>query len=101
MKLPQHAFCLTIPYGAVVAAGGVVGYLKSRSLVSLLAGGSSGGVLLLLGFKSLHKQKQGDESQAGETQGSLAIAAVLAIGDFNNTLVPPTPIDPNPNRPPQ
>jgi uncharacterized membrane protein (UPF0136 family) len=39
-------FYVTIPYGAVVVAGGVAGYVKRGSTASLAAGASIGGALL-------------------------------------------------------
>jgi len=53
-----------------------VGFVRQRSLPSLLAGGGSGLLLLMLGFKSAAKHKA-KEGTTDETNGSLAIAAVL------------------------
>lgn len=36
--LIMHDFCLTIPYGMVVMAGGVIGFLAAGSRASLVAG---------------------------------------------------------------
>jgi uncharacterized membrane protein (UPF0136 family) len=46
-------FYLTIPYGLVVLAGGIAGYVKRRSTASLAAGVGFGGLLLAAGFASL------------------------------------------------
>jgi uncharacterized membrane protein (UPF0136 family) len=44
--LRMEDFYVTIPYGAVVVAGGVAGYVKRGSTASLAAGASIGGALL-------------------------------------------------------
>ncbi|XP_011628451.1 protein FATTY ACID EXPORT 5 [Amborella trichopoda] len=49
----MHDFCFTIPYGLVLLTGGVIGYAKKGSLVSLAGGLGSGLLLLLCGFISL------------------------------------------------
>lgn len=49
----MHDFCFTIPYGLVVAIGGVIGYLKKGSTASLGGGVGTGLVLILAGFLSL------------------------------------------------
>ncbi|CAN6175599.1 unnamed protein product [Urochloa humidicola] len=45
-------FYVTIPYGLLVLAGGVAGYLKRGSAASLAAGAGFGGALLLAGALS-------------------------------------------------
>lgn len=49
----MHDFCLTIPYGLLVLAGGVMGYLKKGSTSSLAGGAGSGLLLLIGGYLSL------------------------------------------------
>ncbi|KAJ3670432.1 hypothetical protein LUZ60_010756 [Juncus effusus] len=46
-------FYLTIPYGLLVLAGGIAGYIKRRSTASLAAGIGFGGLLLAAGLASL------------------------------------------------
>ncbi|GMH24982.1 hypothetical protein Nepgr_026825 [Nepenthes gracilis] len=43
----MHDFCFTIPYGLILVAGGLFGYLKKGSTASL-GGGVVAGILLLL-----------------------------------------------------
>eukprot|EP00262_Sarcandra_glabra_P007553 TRINITY_DN20430_c0_g1_i1.p1 TRINITY_DN20430_c0_g1~~TRINITY_DN20430_c0_g1_i1.p1 ORF type:complete len:120 (+),score=9.97 TRINITY_DN20430_c0_g1_i1:123-482(+) len=49
----MHDFCFTIPYGIVVLAGGIVGYVRKGSTTSLAGGVGSGILLLIAGFVSL------------------------------------------------
>jgi uncharacterized membrane protein (UPF0136 family) len=49
----MHDFCFTIPYGFAVLAGGVLGYLRRGSTVSLAGGAGAGALLLLAEFVSL------------------------------------------------
>ena len=45
-------FCLTIPYGAILMLGGVMGLLLGGSVESLVTGGGLGGALLGIGWMS-------------------------------------------------
>lgn len=49
----MHDFCFTIPYGLIIAVGGVIGYAKKRSIASLGGGLGTGLLLILAGFLSL------------------------------------------------
>ncbi|KAK8706046.1 hypothetical protein V6N13_049625 [Hibiscus sabdariffa] len=49
----MHDFCFTIPYGLVLVAGGVIGYVKKGSVASLGGGAGTGLVLILAGYLSL------------------------------------------------
>ncbi|XP_072950880.1 protein FATTY ACID EXPORT 5-like [Typha angustifolia] len=49
----MHDFCFTIPYGFLLAVGGVAGYLRRGSTASLAGGAGAGILLLLAGFISL------------------------------------------------
>ncbi|KAK8643932.1 hypothetical protein V6N13_013209 [Hibiscus sabdariffa] len=49
----MHDFCFTIPYGLILVAGGVIGYLKKGSTASLAGGVGTGLVLILAGYLSL------------------------------------------------
>lgn len=49
----MHDFCFTIPYGVAVTIGGLVGYLRKGSMVSLAGGLGTGLMLLLAGQMSL------------------------------------------------
>eukprot|EP00405_Crypthecodinium_cohnii_P022176 CAMPEP_0206469538 /NCGR_PEP_ID=MMETSP0324_2-20121206/30345_1 /ASSEMBLY_ACC=CAM_ASM_000836 /TAXON_ID=2866 /ORGANISM="Crypthecodinium cohnii, Strain Seligo" /LENGTH=98 /DNA_ID=CAMNT_0053943327 /DNA_START=51 /DNA_END=347 /DNA_ORIENTATION=+ len=42
--------CLNVGAGSIVALGGAMGYIKQRSLPSLLAGGLSGTMLVVSGL---------------------------------------------------
>ncbi len=95
----MHDFCMTFPYGALVALGGVIGFLakgtlcsgawsafraltahttRAGSVPSLVAGGGSGLALLLLGVQSLKAWRTGRPgASAPFTAASAAVAALL------------------------
>ena len=60
--VPRHDFCMTLPFGAVVATLGVLGFVAKRSFASLVAGGSIGATLMCLGFASLRAWSSGASS---------------------------------------
>ena len=79
----RHDFCLTLPYGFIVAFGGLIGFLSKGSFMSLLAGGGSGALLVHTGFQSLGAYKQSQDGGAPYvptpfTKQSLVIAFILA-----------------------
>nr|KJB13663.1 hypothetical protein B456_002G088000 [Gossypium raimondii] len=56
----MHDFCFTIPYGLILVAGGVIGYLKKGSIASLGGGVGTGLILILaanLSLKAFEKRK--------------------------------------------
>eukprot|EP00898_Chlorokybus_atmophyticus_P007733 jgi/Chlat1/7961/Chrsp69S07391 len=71
-----HDFCLTIPYGFIVAIGGLAGFIAKRSMASLAAGGGSGLLLWLLGSLSL-KAWQAGRSSLPYTVAAQVIACAL------------------------
>lgn len=58
----MHDFCFTIPYGLILVAGGVIGYLKKGSAASLAGGVGSGLILILAGYLSLKAFEKGKNS---------------------------------------
>eukprot|EP00850_Spirogloea_muscicola_P011738 SM000074S21648 [mRNA] locus=s74:101407:102228:+ [translate_table: standard] len=68
----MHDFCFTFPYGALLLAGGAVGFLRKGSLASLAGGGSAGALLCWAGSLSLSAYHAGRTSYA-------AIAIELAV----------------------
>ncbi|KAJ6887082.1 hypothetical protein NC651_027443 [Populus alba x Populus x berolinensis] len=69
----MHDFCFTIPYGLVIVIGGVIGYLRKGSVVSLGGGVGTGLVLVFAGYLSLKAFSKGKNSFLG-----LAIETVCA-----------------------
>ncbi|KAF7815809.1 protein FATTY ACID EXPORT 5-like [Senna tora] len=49
----MHDFCFTIPYGLLLVAGGLFGYLRKGSTTSLAGGVGSGLLLIIAGYLSL------------------------------------------------
>ena len=68
---------LVLLYGILVAAGGVMGYLKAASMASLLAGGLAG--LALLGAAVMMMQGR---YQAG--WWTALVVAILLLGRFGS-----------------
>lgn len=65
---------VTIAYGSLTIAGGVMGYAKAKSKVSLISGGISGGLLVVMGIlMTLAK------SFAIGFWGAIAIALFLVV----------------------
>ncbi|PKI67692.1 protein FATTY ACID EXPORT 5 [Punica granatum] len=74
----MHDFCFTIPYGILLVVGGIMGYLKKRSVASLGGGAGAGLLLILAGYLSLkayEKRKNSYFALILET----VIAAVLTF----------------------
>ncbi|GER54881.1 transmembrane proteins 14C [Striga asiatica] len=72
----MHDFCFTIPYGILLVAGGVIGYVKKGSAASLGGGAGTGLLLILAGYLSLqayHKRRNSYFALFLE----LAVAAML------------------------
>ena len=83
----MYEFCLSLPYGAVLALGGAIGYFSAGSTVSLAAGGGSGAMVLLFGIQSLKEYRKciGNETSGEDwkkntkvyTSFSLLVSAIL------------------------
>ncbi|CAN6452268.1 unnamed protein product [Victoria cruziana] len=76
----MHDFCFTIPYGIVVVVGGVLGYARKGSVLSLAGGAGAGLLLLLAGFislKAFEKRRKSFVALILETVCSLALAVVM------------------------
>lgn len=70
----MHDFCFTIPYGLILVVGGLVGYVKKRSMASLGGGVGTGLLLVLAGYLSL---------KAFERRKNSYLAFVIETGTNN------------------
>lgn len=75
--MPKHDFCLTFPFGTLVAALGVAGYVMRRSVPSLISGGVIGCALIITGALSMRAWSSGSTS-APWTGSSAAVTGALA-----------------------
>lgn len=73
-----HSFCISIPYGIIVSIGGLIGYLKKGSQMSLLMGLLFGGLSAALGYSAYQKYFE-NTSDKTEILAGLVISAVLSI----------------------
>jgi hypothetical protein len=81
-------FYVTIPYGLVVLAGGVAGYLKRGSAASLAAGVGFGAALLLAGALSAWAFAHGGGG-AGAVFGTVLQIGPLLAAAASAALLPP------------
>ncbi|KAK9840844.1 hypothetical protein WJX81_008553 [Elliptochloris bilobata] len=77
----MYDFCLTLPYAALLALGGLMGFLTKGSVPSLLGGLGSAAVLATCGQASLSRYHQGALCRPA-TAASLAVAAALTVVMF-------------------
>ncbi|KAL5730838.1 Protein FATTY ACID EXPORT 5 [Ranunculus cassubicifolius] len=76
----MHDFCFTIPYGCILFAGGVVGFLKKGSIASLGGGAGIGLLVLLAGFislKAFEKKKKSHFALFLETVCAVVVTWVM------------------------
>ncbi|KAM7251544.1 hypothetical protein ACFE04_023427 [Oxalis oulophora] len=74
-------FCFTIPYGVILIVGGLIGYLKRGSTVSLAGGGGMGLLLVLAGYLSLKaSQKKMNNYFALFLETACAIVLTFVMG---------------------
>lgn len=86
LGIDMEDFYVTIPYGLLLVAGGVAGYMKRGSAASLVAGGGFGAALLLAGALSAW-------AFAHAGGGAAAIfATVLQIGPLLTAALFPHPL---------
>ena len=55
----MYDFCFTFPYSALLAFGGLIGFVTKGSLPSLIGGAGSAGILAACAYASLANYKQG------------------------------------------
>jgi len=72
---------VTIPYGIFLAFGGLVGFLVSGSVGSLLFGGGTGGVLAGVGYLSWKDYKENSEQNKfkSATYSYCVISLLIAV----------------------
>mmetsp|Transcript_20210 Transcript_20210/g.35925 ORF Transcript_20210/g.35925 Transcript_20210/m.35925 type:complete len:134 (+) Transcript_20210:174-575(+) len=78
----MYDFCLTIPYGALLLVGGLMG-LANGSIASALSGGVIGALLVALGWYSWQEWKENanatDKRFRSPTYAYVVVAAVLTL----------------------
>jgi len=77
--VPKHDFCLTFPWGAFVAALGVVGYVLRGSKPSLISGLTIGGALLASGVASLKSWSSGQSSMPWTASSAVTTLALTYV----------------------
>ncbi|KAL2634975.1 hypothetical protein R1flu_006454 [Riccia fluitans] len=80
-----HDFCLGIPYGGMLVAGGFTWFILTGSTAAIRFGVILGGALLFLSISSLKIWKQGKSSMP-YIQGQAALAAIIFIRDSRKFL---------------
>mmetsp|Transcript_8203 Transcript_8203/g.15981 ORF Transcript_8203/g.15981 Transcript_8203/m.15981 type:complete len:122 (-) Transcript_8203:151-516(-) len=76
----MYAFCLSIPYGLLVMAAGLWGFLKAGSMISMLTGFLFGGTLVFCGYKGYNAYMVDPKKVLAHwTVGSLTSSAILSI----------------------
>ncbi|OMO80615.1 hypothetical protein CCACVL1_12843 [Corchorus capsularis] len=91
----MHDFCFTIPYGLILVAGGVIGYLKKGSTASLGGGVGTGLVLILAGYLSLkafEKRKNSYLALVLETVTAAALTWVMGQRYYQTSKIMPAGI---------
>ena len=73
-----HSFCFSIPYGIIVSLGGLIGFLKKGSTMSLIMGLLFGGISAALGYSAYQKYFV-NASDRMEILAGLVVSAVLSI----------------------
>ena len=72
----MHDFCLGYPYGALLIAGGLAGFVLAGSTASLIAGSTSGALMLVASQLSLSAYTRGSRSTISTVLGLITSAAV-------------------------
>ena len=75
----MYDFCLTLPWGTIVALSGVAGFLFKRSVPSLVSGGLLGSLLLYSGMMSLTEWKNQQPTRKYTAISLLVTLVLLAI----------------------
>ncbi|KAE8723533.1 Protein FATTY ACID EXPORT 6 [Hibiscus syriacus] len=88
----MHDFCFTIPYGLILVAGGVIGYLKRGSTASLAGGVGTGLTLILAGYLSLkafEKKKNSYFALVLETVAAAALTWIMGQRYYQTSKIMP------------
>ena len=73
-----HSFCISIPYGVIVSLGGLIGFFKKGSTMSLIMGLLFGGITVALGWSAQNKY-YANSSDRTEILIGLAVSAIMSL----------------------
>ena len=73
-----YSFCYSVPYGVIVLCGGLIGFFRKGSLVSLIMGCVFGGLSLAFGFSAYFKYFESKHTTR-EEYGGIVLSFILSI----------------------
>eukprot|EP01083_Nonionella_stella_P185574 677038_1 len=73
-----HSFCISLPYAFIVTIGGLIGFLKKGSGMSLLMGLLFGGLSAALGWSAYQKYFSNSPDR-NEIVGGLICSGILSF----------------------
>ena len=78
----MYDFCFGFPFAGVLFLGGLVGYAKAGSRISLLAGVGCGSTIAFLAKSSMDAHKRGEGKNVNTLVGEIALSTALAAAMY-------------------